>query len=115
MTDNTRSSAKVTDHVRELAGLTGLAIELLDPGINELERRRHVSGGTQDITDRDARSPQWPLQHKCQFGLHTGSRESCRGNVAAAVKEHVIHERGKAGLGGLQGQLQRAAREADLV
>ena len=113
--DDAGIGREIGDRVEDLAHDLGLAVELLDAGIDDFDRRRDVFGRREHVEHRHAGAFQRPAEHERQFDLDPRRDEALERDVRALLEEHVVHQRGVVGLGDLRSLLHRPRREADLA
>ena len=109
-------AALSADGVEHLAHRLGVAVELLDARVDDLDGRRHVVGGVEHVEDRHVRAlQQLALSTKASSTSTRGAMKRVGRDVAALGEEHVVQQRAVVGLGDLAGLLHRARGQADLV
>jgi hypothetical protein len=104
----------VADGVEDLAHRLGVAVELLDAGVDDLDGGLHVVGGVQHVLHLNAIAFQPALEDEGELHLDPRRDEAVGGDVAR-LEEHVVQQRAVVRLVDLAGQLHGARRQADLV
>ena len=113
--DDPGVGGEVRDRVEDLAHCLVVAVELLDPGIDDLERRADVLGRGEDVEHADAGPAQRLAEDEGELDLDPRRDEARDRNVAALGEEHVVHQRRVVGLADLARLLHRARGQADLA
>jgi hypothetical protein len=71
----------VADGVEHLAHRLGVAVELLDAGVDDLDGGRDVVGSGQHLLDVNMGAAQVALEHEGQFDLDARRDEAAGGNL----------------------------------
>ena len=109
----------VADGVVDLAHGLGVAVELLNAGVDDFDGGGDVSGGVEHVVHRHVGPGQWRLEHEGQLHLDTRGDEVLHRDLQhlAGLRgvKHVVEQGAVIRLVDLAADLHGAAGQADLV
>ncbi len=105
----------VGDGVEDLARRFGFAVDPLDPGVENFQRRHHEIRRVEHVEQGAAGSGQPLLHHKGKLGLDPRADKAVRWHEAAIGKEHVVEQNPGVRLVDAERALHRLRCETDLV